>query len=125
MMAQPFRNNHQSCQHIEENVTLFMSEHTLFSCDLQWMPKDCHFAVNSLSRRLIQRAKRANLPSLILEHLNSYSIFYCKTLFCTVFRKNKVLDLETSFDVQNRMFRAKYNCGRNYFISLREFSLEE
>src|SRR5215469_14878272 len=75
MMAHPFRNNHQSCQRIEANVTLFMSEHTLFSCDLQWLPKDCHFAVKSLSRRLIQRAKRANLPSLILEHLNRYSLF--------------------------------------------------
>jgi hypothetical protein len=48
MMVHPFRNNHQSCQSIRENATLFLSEHTLFSCDLQWMPpKVYHFAVKS------------------------------------------------------------------------------
>jgi hypothetical protein len=70
MVAHPFRNNQQSCQSIGENATLFLSEHTLFSCDLQWMPKDCHFDVKNLPRRLIQRAKRANLP-LKPEHLPS------------------------------------------------------
>jgi len=62
MVAHPFVNNQHSCQSIGENATLFMSEHTLFSCDLQWMPKECQFAVKSLPRRLIQRAKRANVP---------------------------------------------------------------
>jgi hypothetical protein len=42
-----------------------------------------------------------------------------------LFRKNKVADSEASFYVQKRIFRAKYSCGLNYFISLRAFPLEE
>jgi hypothetical protein len=40
MVAHPFRNNQHSCQRVRENATLFLSEHTLFLCDLQWMPKN-------------------------------------------------------------------------------------
>jgi hypothetical protein len=42
-----------------------------------------------------------------------------------MFRKNNVVDSEASFYVQKRIFRAKYSCGLNYSISLREFPLEE
>src|SRR5689334_18196734 len=52
-----------------------MYEHTLLSCDLQWMPpKVCHFAVKSLPRGLVQRAKRANFR---LKTCGILSAFLC------------------------------------------------
>ena len=79
MMAHPFRNKHQSCQRIEENATLFMSEHTLFACDLQWMPKDCKFAAKTDTKgetsKLASENARNSLGIPLLPNWENRKIF--------------------------------------------------